>query len=108
MWRGDDSERSARVRRAARAQSLAQANQTLSAIAWLLAGLLGAYLLSESPRLHRQFERAMGEEIERENTAFCEKVGLTRQTPAFRSCVLDLREIRANQERRRNEEAVFF
>src|SRR5690348_5850992 len=99
MPRGGDFLRNAPARRAARAQLLAQTNRVLAAIAWAMAGLFSAYLLTQAPQRHRQLEQAQGAEIDGENTAFCEKLGLLRRTPAFRSCVLDLMEIRANQER---------
>jgi hypothetical protein len=92
----------------ARAEFLAQANHVLTALAWLIAGLFGAYLLAEAPRLHRQAEQLRSEETDRENIDFCAKTGLLRHTAAFSTCLSDLMEIRANQDRRRDEAAGFL
>ena len=105
-WRG--SSRTATARRLARAEFLAQANHALTALAWLIAGLFGAYLLAAAPRLHRQAEQLRSEEIDRENLDFCAKVGLQRHTAAFSTCMSDLMEIRANQDHRRDEAAGFL
>lgn len=105
-WRGPS--RAAAARRLARAEFLAQANHLLTALAWLIAGVFGAYLLAEAPRIHRAAELARGLEIDRENLDFCDKVGLHRHSSAFSACLSDLMEIRANQDRRRNEAAGFL
>jgi hypothetical protein len=105
-WR--EASRASAARRLARAEFLAQANHVLTALAWLIAGLLGAYLLAEAPRIHREAEQMRSAEADRESIDFCKKVGLHRHTAAFSACLSDLTEIRANQDRRRDEAAGFF
>jgi hypothetical protein len=80
-----------------------QVYHSVHAVLWALAVALVATMIINMPRMLK--ERAIAEhagavEISNENKAFCEKWGMPTGTDQHASCVLDLQEIRARQDRR--------
>lgn len=77
--------------------------QITEAILWgiaILTGMLTVAAIHSLPESRARAERQAIAEITVESRTFCEARGLPAGTPAHAACVLDLGQIRANQERR--------
>jgi flagellar biosynthesis protein FliP len=75
----------------------------------VLAVALAAFFFVMNPRIaemHAKAQALLTEEVARENTAFCEKRGFAAGAREFTSCVADLNELRAKQDKR-TYESVF-
>jgi len=70
---------------------------------------LAAFFFVMNPRIaemHAKAQALLTEEVARENTAFCEKRGFSEGAREFTSCMADLNELRAKQDKR-TYESVF-
>jgi hypothetical protein len=76
---------------------------SLHAVLWALLVALVATMIINIPRMLKEraiAEHARAVEISNESRVFCEKWGMPAGTDQHASCVLDLQEIRASEDRR--------
>jgi LmbE family N-acetylglucosaminyl deacetylase len=64
-------------------------------LCWML-----TYTIINGPQMRAATERQLAEERERENRAFCAKLGITPGTDAFVGCANDLTHVRRQHEQR--------
>jgi hypothetical protein len=75
-------------------------NAALWALLCVATLYVAVFVLPHVREFWSRAERQLAQEIAAENSLYCGKWGMTRGTPKFESCALDLQKIRAAAERR--------
>lgn len=66
------------------------------------------YLIINGPAIRAAIETSKAEQIDQENTVFCQKFGMARGSDAFAACASYLEDIRQRHERRVTRDLVGF